>query len=383
MFLASSPRHVLLSAGLALEKGGENHLYFIEHVPAQDVTSYFDLFSRWKSSPFSSTTRLRGDYRPDLANSRGVVRRLRKEVLKRQYRRSNRRLIERTFRDLEPDNIFVGCDNFYEAQYALHFAKKMNPSTVGIYIEDGIGAYDNIIPRFRFRHFRDLVRKLSYGRWWKLCPVVGSSGWLEEGYVAFPELVIDELKKLRLHPLSREVFLTPEFGELARSMAEHFGVELDRLNDVSLVVIVTRSGVARFLPGYSETISRLCASVVAAGRKVAVKFHPRETEPGFIPLAQSPRVYIVPAPTMFELLLTIIDNPQVTVIGDMSSCMVATRWLRPGFRVIALRHKTTGVIGSYMEDVFAKLGVSVEDDHGSIPETYFPPQKPRLPGVSA
>ena len=98
--------------------------------------------------------------------------------------------------------------------------------------------------------------------------MVGSSGWLEEGYVAFPELVIDELKKLRLHPLSREVFLTPEFGELARSMAEHFGVELDRLNDVSLVVIVTRSGVARFLPGYSETISRLCASVVAAGRKI-------------------------------------------------------------------------------------------------------------------
>ena len=370
-FLASSPRHLFLFAGLALERSeAQNILFFVEHIPAAGVTAYLDLVTAWSASPFTECHRLEADYRPLLAarvGGRG------KNALKRAFRRRNRERIETAVQaPSPPTSIHVGCDDFYESQYLLHRARQMNSACRLIYVEDGISAYDYSYQNTHIRNLpKEWIRALRYFPWWRPCTLPGTSGWLEEGYVAFPELVMDRFKRLGLKEFPRSYFLGSEIRQLAELMADAFGVDSVALANADLLVAVTNSKWGRLLPRYQDTMRSICESLLSAGKRVAVKPHPREKESDPLHLGEHPNLYKVPTQAMFEILVLLAKNPELIVIGDASTSLVATRWLRPEVRVVALRHDPDGIDGRYMERTFRAIGIRIEDEPHHVPERYF------------
>ena len=373
VYLASSPRHLLLAAGLALEAGAgsTNALYFVEHVRADAVARYLDLVRNWGASPFDEVRPLRGDYRPELERAGATARGLHKRALKRRFREENRVLLEERVEQEPPTRVFVGCDNFYESQLLLWKAKAADPAARGILLEDGTAIYDYEFRKRPLSRPRDWLRRVSYGPWWKSCPIIGTSGWLDEAYVAFPELVLEELQGLELHKLSASTFKGPAFRELARATAESFGVDLEPIREASLIVVLTRSTVAARIPGYAETIVELCETFLEMGETVAVKYHPRETDKDFVPLLGRPGIHEIPSAVLFELVVTLVESPNLTVVGSVSTALLATRWLHPSVRILALRHGTDGPGSDYLAKPFKALDIPVVSDPRSIREAYF------------
>lgn len=373
-YFASSPRHLMLFAGLALEAPAdeENHLFFIEHIPARGVQGYLAMLEAWPGSPFAQCRVLEGDWRPALATGASGDRRRAKNRLKKSFRRNNRQVIERALDSSPPDSIFVGIDNYYEVQLALHLASQRNPDLRRVYVEDGCSAYEM---SYRNLHIRDLPKEwfktLRFGLWWKPCTLAGTSGWVDEAYVAYPELVLDQLKALELHELPRAVYHGDDFLDLARIMGREFGVDVGRLAELDVLIAVTNTKWGSSLPNYVSTLVRLCEALLSAGKKVGIKLHPREQEPDPLGLGEREGLYLVPQQAMFEMLVVLVESSELTIIGDASSAMIGARWLRPDVTTIALRHDPDGVDGKYLQKVFDGIGVTIETELESLPERYF------------
>jgi hypothetical protein len=368
IFLASSPRHLLLFSGLALdlEAHAENRLYFIEHVPAATVATYLDTVERWSASPFGHVEALRSDHRSVLA-AQAADGRLTRRSLKRRFRRENRAVLDAALAACPADAVYLGVDDCYEAQYLLHRSRQRNPARRGVYVEDGVSCYAHSYQQLHIRNIpKEWGRALRYFPWWRPSPLTGASSWLTEGYVAFPELVLEPFRRKRLAPLPRDRFLSPEFRALAALMAQEFGVDVPRLAGADVLIAVTHSSWALKLPRYRETMRRICRELLAAGKRVAIKPHPRDPEQNLLELDDDPNLYRVPGGVMFEVLAILLDKPDLLVVGDASTALAASKWLRPEAEVLALRHAPNGIDGNYLGELFAATDVRVMTDAAAL-----------------
>ncbi len=374
-FIASSPRHVLLQASLALAqcRGRSNRLYLTEHIPAAGVGAYLDALAGWKSSPFEHVAYLEADWRPHVAALPNPWRVVAKRRLKWRFRADNRRRLDADLRSHPPQAIYVSCDNFYESQYLLHRASRANSLVRRIYVEDGTSAYEYTFRESPLRNrLKDLRRAVNYGLWWRPCSLPGASGWLEEGYLAFPELAHEKLKALRLHQLPADGLLVPEMLELARLLGLRFELDVERVRRAEVIVAVTNSRWSHLLPDYRQNMARICEHLLGAGKSLVLKQHPGDvvrSDP--LGLGERQGIYVAPQALPFELLMMLAERDDATVVGDASTALLSTRWLRPGARVIALRHAPGGIDGTYLERVFRSIDVTVETELARVPEKYF------------
>jgi hypothetical protein len=203
---------------------------------------------------------------------------------------------------------------------------------------------------------------------------------VDEAYVAFPELVLDRLKKLELHELPRDVYLGAPFREYAEVMGREFGLDVERLRQADLLVAVTNSKWGAWLPDYVATMRGICEALLGAGKRVALKLHPREQNPDPLGLGEREGLYHVPQQTMFEMLMVLVSNPEFLVVGDASTALIGARWLRPDLRMVALRHDPGGVAGHYLEKIFEGIGVTIESDPSCLPSKCFGIQT--APGIA-
>lgn len=357
-FVASSPRHLLLFAGLALEHAArdDNRLFFIEHVPQSAVAAYLSMLGQWRASPFAGAEALEADYRPLLGSAK-------KGALKRAFRSRNRARIDAALAERAPDAVYVACDDFFESQYLLHRSKLIKPDRRGIYVEDGVSVYEHSYQNQHVRNRpKEWARTLRYFPWWRRSLVPGTSGWLDEGFVAFPDLVLEPFKQMRLDALPRARYTSPELGQLGRLWAEAFGVDAAALNRCDVLIAVTHTKWSGLLPGYRDRMRAICRRLLDGGKRVAIKPHPRDPTPDPLGLEDHPNLYRVPSQVMFEVLAVCIENPALLVVGDASTSVAATRWLRPEWRVVALRHDPGGVDSHYLARLFAASGVEIEAD---------------------
>lgn len=204
IFLASSPRHLLLFAGLALNEGTRrNQLFFIEHIPAAGVDGYLSALAAWEGSPFHSAERLKGDYRPLLAAGDSSAS---KRELKWRFRRENGKRLEEAIRASRPTRLYAGCDDFYESQDALRLATRLNPTVRSVYVEDGVSAYSY---SFRKQHVRiwpkELTRKLRHGPWWQPTLLPGTFRMVSGGVCGVSGASSSEAQAAEVEPASRRV----------------------------------------------------------------------------------------------------------------------------------------------------------------------------------
>ena len=201
------------------------------------------------------------------------------------------------------------------------------------------------------------LKKLIYGSWWQQPPSVGASEWIDDAYVAFPKLVHDSLKQKVLYEVNANWFESPEFQVLSQSLLKSFKVDAELLHNIDVLITLPHASLLEGRVEYAESMQQLVKVLSIRGKRVGIKYHPREESSDPLELAGQSGVILLPAVLAFEVLLPGLGN--AVTVGDVSTTLLSSKWLRPALRTIAV---ASGDYQKQFLDLYQSLGIEVVND---------------------
>lgn len=350
LYLCSTPLHILNAVAIAAGRpSAEHHIWLVDQ-PDVANNPYFSLLQLWPDSPFRSCR-----------ITQGQIRELKQKLDSREQVFSE---IEALISTLRPDRIYTGNDRRIEFQYAMHQCAELNCNTTGVYVDEGTFTYvgRSASASFSDRIIDNMLKKVTYGFWWKHPPTVGGSDWISEIYAAFPELVHDLLKSKTLHPLQACYADNPLIESFCNQLLIMFEANDAPLTTIDVILTMPHESIIRRIPGYSQAMGELLEVLHGQGVKVGVKYHPRNSHPDILNIGQYPGFCMLPNQIPFEALLPLLPADCI-IIGDVSSSLINSRWLKPQARILSLQNHTLKEAHLF-SDFFSRIGVdsmSAED----------------------
>lgn len=273
------------------------------------------------------------------------------------FRDSRRQHLQRIFSQPAVARIFTGNDRRMEFQYAMHLATRGGSQPEGLYLDEGAATYlgHKSMHRLAHRRIDPWIKKFRYGRIYHPAITTGASAWISTIHAAFPAAVHPLLQQKRTVPLETHPFKTAEFGALASAMlAEYPKVESD-LQDVVLILTLPHEGSYRKSPQLYRTLYGELVQLLKPSQ-IAVKPHPRISRINLLK-ELFPGATLLEHKLGLEAMLPLLRD-DCMVMGDVSSTLLTTRWLRPELRVVALAGQAPGV--SPLANLFRDLEIPVE-----------------------
>ncbi len=362
LYIASTPMIALLSAFVARAQPGRARLLLLEDFDAAERLQA--LLRNWRDNPFEEILRLPGRYTehqrgaPDRA--RGGRAFLRRVQVKRALRRETLAAIAALDADYQPDTVWLGNDRKVETQFALHLAAARTGSTSpGRYLDDGLYTYlGDVRQRPWVRRIDRLVKRLTYGRWWQRTEHAGTSSWIGEAWLAFPEFAPACYLPPQVRALPRAWFANRAAVRLSADAARGFQLPRRWSRGCGGVLVLPHSNQLRDNPALAGRLQARVRRAAAQGQPLALKYHPREVEadPGDLVGAGAARV--LPALLPMELLLPLLP-PRSLLLGEGSTALLAAGWLRPDLEVRDLG-LSEGGYSARARALFARAGIPVE-----------------------
>lgn len=322
IYFASTILHLYAAASIAAGRKDEiAHLIFIDQPEDKDYPLY-PIVENWPTSPFQSVRLLPGRFK-GLANKL----KKRKQLFKQ---------LEEIINELKPINLFVGNDRRIEFQFSMHITETLGLNTKGHYMDEGTFTY---VGRKASSSFSDAIidnwlKKLSYGLWWKNPQTVGESAWISDIHVAFPHLIDPRLKKKVIQQLDHKQFIGPEILQLSKSILDFYQVEPEGFASLDALFTLPHESLFTQNPEYRSTLLQQINEMKSQGFNVAAKYHPRNSDPDVLKLAEA-GVELIPAGVSFEAILPLLPS-STHIIGDLSSTLLISRWLRPELKVTSI-----------------------------------------------
>ena len=348
VYFASTILHLYTASVLAAERKDEDaHLIFIDQPEGQDFPLY-PLVQNWQQSPFTTVRLFHGRFK-GLGN-------------KLKQRKALFGKLETVIGELRPGHIFVGNDRRIEFQWSMHVAERLDLKPVGHYMDEGTYTY---LGRKDSDGFGDavldnMVKKLSYGFWWKNPPTIGGSEWIQQVHAAYPEHVHPLLKSKQLHALPAAGFTSHAMLSLSAALMQHYGFEPAVLKDLDVLFTLPHESLFEKNPAYKQQVLGEIQRLSGEGKRVAAKYHPRNSGPDVLGL-QSDGVVLLPAGISFEAMLPHF-NDAMEVMGDLSSTLLLCRWLRPGLTVTSVQPSNNqGQVDARFKALLSNIGVNVKE----------------------
>ncbi len=343
LYLASTPLHILNAIAIASQRPQtQAHLVLIDQPDAQD-NPYFKILSDWPSSPFKSLDiyqgRIKG-IRQKLANRKAVFAKL-----------------DALIQQLNPQRIYTGNDRRIEFQYAMHAQYQRNKKRAeGVYMDEGtftyVGRKDSA--SFSDKYIDNVLKKLTYGFWWKNPLTIGGSDWIDRVVVAFPDQLHPLLKSKIIEPLSPYYEHNPTVKSFCEALLTFFQADATRLHQLNVVLTLPHESIIDGITGYREALLAVVDSLTTNGLTIGVKYHPRNTNPDILGLANSDQAYVISHRIPFEAILPLLNH--CLVIGDVSSTLINTRFLLPQAQAISIANPQAPLYQEFM-NLFACIGV--------------------------
>lgn len=324
VYFVSTPLHLFCACNIALNEKQEysNHLIFIDQPDVVDNLYYRTILS-WSQSPFETVNIFPG--------------RVKGTVEKFRSRRKIFYEIEKFIECYPPQEIYVGNDRRIEFQYAMHLASKYQRHVLGVYMDEGMFSY---IGRASSQSFSDrivdnLLKKLTYGFWWKHPQTVGASDWIDKVYAAFPDLLHAPLKAKECSEIPSNYFLHPAITALSQQLLREVNVDIAQVSELDVLITLPHESLFKKTPSYLPRMKSLLESLLETGRKVGIKQHPRDEKNWIQDNLHDNRVLEVPRKVNFESLLLVLKP--ITLIGDYSSTLLTAKWLRSDISLLAIQ----------------------------------------------
>lgn len=334
VYFASTTLHLYTASVIAAGRSDEDaHLVFIDQPEGKPFPLY-DIVSQWQESPFRSVRMFHGRF-PGLLN----------KVRKRRHLFTD---LKCELESLRPKHIFVGNDRRIEFQFAMKTAEELGCMPEGHYMDEGIFTY---LGRKASSSLSDMLidnwaKKISYGMWWKNPPTIGGSDWIACVHTAFPQLIHPLLKGKKVVQLDADRFTDQAMLSLSSAIMAAASFDEKSLQSLDMLFTLPHESLFDHDPSYKDLILDVIRQQNQQGKRVAVKYHPRNSGPDILNLKES-GVHLLPAQISFEALLPLLPD-QCEVWGDLSSTLLIARWLRPAIQV-------NSVLGKHADYAFIEL----------------------------
>ena len=306
LFLASTPFNIINSASLALNLSEQDtaELWLIDQ--PQQPSLFVQAVLAWPSSPFGCIR---------------IVSHKAKTLKQKRQRKTMLAQLRQYYDAFPAKHIYTGNDRRIEFQALMAHSQ---PSAHGHYVDDGTYTYVGRTTHWLLDGVIDnAFKKLQYGNWWQQPETIGASNWVSDCHVAFPDLVVPALQPKRLHALPKNLTHSA-FMQLAQQAIAATPNLQEQLANVRTLILLPHESVMN-----AQTLSALAK--FSSQDDVSVKHHPRsESCP-----AEFSQLPIIPSHWPMELLLPLL-NEQCRVIGDISTALLTTKWLRPEISVSAI-----------------------------------------------
>lgn len=232
---------------------------------------------------------------------------------------------------IKPTEIITGNDRRIEFQYSMNFLSKvLNTPVVGAFIDDGTGSYISFQRNSKIRYFTDKyidtpIKKILYGCWYSRPEVFGGSAWVDVCYLAHPELSPRALIDKKHVDLKREYYI----GEIAKKYFSDFsclldGVVIPKLSG-GVLFILPHTSMIKTMYGSNDKLKRILISAASKySCNIYYKYHPRELGD---PLSLSGLGTQLTSSIPAELYFSIMNFD--LIIGDVSTALMAAKWLLP------------------------------------------------------
>lgn len=350
----------LACAGAALAHPGRARLLLIEDFDLAERLQR--LLEGWRDNPFEAIVRLPGRHTelvmgvPD--GGKGLGHFLRRVRIKRALRRQTLSAIVEQDRALQPTEVWLGNDRKPETQLALHRASERLGDAAGRYLDDGLYSYlGDVRQRPWVRRVDALIKRLAYGRWWQRADHAGTTRWIAENWLVFPDDA-PAYPASRRRPLPCDWFDNRPMHRLGLRAARMFGLDRHALAGVGLILVLPHSNQLRANPELSVRLRARIEQARAQGQSVAVKYHPRESSADPAGLLANGEAVALPTLLPLELLLPLLP-PGVALVGEGSTALLAAHWLRPDLAVTDLGISQGGY-AARARALFARHGIATE-----------------------
>lgn len=366
LFIASTPMIALAAAGAARAQGGRARLLLLED---------FDLAARlqallqgWRDNPFEVIARLPGRYSEHLRGApdrvRGTQAFFRRVRVKRALRDETLAAIAAMDDEFQPNAVWLGNDRKVETQYAMYLcAQRARDAMPGRYLDDGLYTYlGDVRQRTSVRRIDWAVKQFTYGRWWQRVEHAGTSGWIAQAWLAFPQFAPPWHAPGKLRTMPREWFDNRALLRLSANAARAFEVPRAQLRQCAGVLVLPHSNQLRANPAFADDLRTHLRVAADDGKPLALKYHPREVEADPAGLLGSGAAFALPALLPMELLLPLLP-PGAMLVGEGSTALLAASWLRPDLQVRDLG-LSRGGYAARARELFAKAGIPVLESQG-------------------
>jgi len=324
LYLPSTPLNILLSVAHAIENSEAQlaKLVLIDQKITENNV-YLAALTSWESSPFDEVLITSGHH----SGRQKLVER--KKTLSKLAG-----LIER----FPVGAIAVGSDRRVEFQYLMHLRSQKTDKIEGWYLDDGLYSYAGR-PRKWFKdQVNSLLKKISYGFWWREPKTVGASSWIHQAWLFRPNQAVPELKLKRSHVIEPDWFTSLEVQQFSKQVCGAFGLDqawLNLLQMVDLFVLIPHPNNLKKMKGYEDRLHHFLQQLHQLGIKVAAKYHPRTEQADPLGLVQKYDATLVTSGLAFEFVLPFLKTHSV-VVGDIGTALLTAQWLRPDLRVNAV-----------------------------------------------
>lgn len=273
-----------------------------------------------------------------------------------QRRQKCRRLAE-LFNNPQDCRLLTGNDRRVEFQYAMHCATQQGGQVEGVYLDDGAVTYTGhkSMQNLAHRYLDPWLKKLVYGWWWREPRTIGSSDWIQSAYVAFPDNVHPLLANKQRHAIDPNGFKHPDFQQIVARLLGDGAKWQTTLKPVRVMLTLPHENLYRHNTAPLKTAFEQALKTVPADQ-IAIKMHPRSQDDAAT-AALFPGTLQVDKTLGMEVLLALL-NEQCLVLGDVSSTLLTTRWLRPDLKVAALQ---MGSIPENLATLYTQLDIPIVD----------------------
>jgi len=321
LFLPSTPLNILLSSAFALNQDSKIAME-IWLIDQREISKnpYYQALLNWKESPFKLVKILPG-------KARGLY--------KLAERENNFSTIRSGLTRFKPDMVIVGSDRRIEFQYVMHYLDSFGKAVKGIYLDDGLYSYSGRKSHRIKDAFNALIKKMSYGSWWEEPKTVGVSSLIQQAWLFQPSLAIEALQGKSLMSINVDWFKSKELLSLSYALASALGVNALKLSELDSIILIPHPNNVKKIPNYIARLKKRIMQDIESGKKVGVKYHPRMPSVDEFNLNTVGVYEIIPTQIAFEFCLPMLSK-KCTVLGDVGTALLTTKWLRPEINVKAV-----------------------------------------------
>lgn len=318
-FISHTPYHILLACGLACLQDKYEKKYLIIVSDFEHSDKYRDVLESWDKNPFSEIIILKGNwtinkYMSALNIYFGFGIYLVNVV-------NNKIILYNYFTKHARDSslkTYLFNDSNVQSQYLAKLTSDKKGKVC--YVEDGSAAYNNQLS-VTSKGIIKIIYKLFFGFWYNELEVFGTSKYIDEIIVSYPQAIRPELSAKKNQKLPDQMYdvLSNYFSH---SLITQFGYEIPEFD---CVIVLPHSEILRFSNVNMISIYKNTTSFLAARYKVGIKYHPREIN-NYLDFENEPNVSIIPKSLPLEVIWMHLRGKKVKVIiGDTSTSLITAK----------------------------------------------------------